>query len=176
MAEFWRALRTLKALQAEQALGTDAALAGASDPARAAATARRSHAAERTRARRPGPTRIPPERAARVRRPARARRPLAAERTRDRPRLAPCSPEPAADLDGISARAQRATNVGSARFPPIMRRPWRCHRAGNRTRSGAGKPPCSAIRNCDACDAKAVIREQWLTPARARRSRYLQSR
>jgi hypothetical protein len=27
MAEFWRALRTLKALQAEQALGTDAALA-----------------------------------------------------------------------------------------------------------------------------------------------------
>ena len=40
MAEFWRALRTLKALQAEQALETDAAPGGAPAPARGAAGAR----------------------------------------------------------------------------------------------------------------------------------------
>ena len=65
MAEFWRALRTLKALQAEQALGGRCRPGGAPDPARAAATARRSRATERTRAR-AGPTRIRPERAVRA--------------------------------------------------------------------------------------------------------------
>ncbi len=50
MAEFWRALRTLKALQAEQALETDAALAApALRPAAQPPLASRS-AAERTRA------------------------------------------------------------------------------------------------------------------------------
>ena len=84
MAEFWRALRTLKALQAEQARDRQRTWPPpAAHPlaARGAAAARRSRATERTRAR-PGPTAIPPERAARVRRPARARRPVAAERTR----------------------------------------------------------------------------------------------
>ena len=51
MAEFWRALRTLKALQAEQALeDSTAAAGGAPAPARGAAAARRSCATERTRA------------------------------------------------------------------------------------------------------------------------------
>ena len=89
IAEFWRALRTLKALQAEQALETDAALVA--PPLRPSARPRLAHraAAERTRARRPARTGILAGRATRARRPARARRPLAAERTRERRRPTP---------------------------------------------------------------------------------------
>ena len=93
MAEFWRALRTLKALQAEQASGRAIARGrcrpgGALAPAHGAAGARPSSATERTRAR-PGPTAISPERAAHARRAARARRAVAAERTQSaaHPRL-----------------------------------------------------------------------------------------
>ena len=91
IAEFWRALRTLKALQAEQALETACRPCRTRAPAaaRAAATARPSPAAERTRARAlPRPEYLA-GRATRARRPARARRPLAAERTRERRRPTP---------------------------------------------------------------------------------------
>ena len=60
--------------------------------------------------------------------PARARGPVAAERTRERDRSAPCSPEPAAELNGTSDRAQRAADIRPAHFSPIMmRRRWSCH-------------------------------------------------
>ena len=70
MAEFWRALRTLKALQAEQALADRVARhcrpAGARAPARGAATARPPRATERTRAHCGTSVGIPSARAARV--------------------------------------------------------------------------------------------------------------
>ena len=84
MAEFWRALKTLKALQAEQAADTGLDL-GAPDPA---GTARPSSATERTRAPRRARPGLPAGRAARVRGAATARATSAAERTRDQPRAA----------------------------------------------------------------------------------------
>ena len=50
MAEFWRALKTLKSLQAEQAHEADAAVTVPRSAARCATAARRSRATERTRA------------------------------------------------------------------------------------------------------------------------------
>ena len=109
MAEFWRALKTLKALQAEQpaladmsAEGYPADRAGRSSatgpngapsdtgPPRGAPEHQRTEAASatgRTRARRPAPPGICRRRAIHIRpHAARARRSLAAERTRERPR------------------------------------------------------------------------------------------
>ena len=80
MAEFWRALKTLKALQAEQAAETRSRPGSAPRDARGTATARPSCATGRTRARRRAPHGIRSRRAARARpHPARAGRPVAAE-------------------------------------------------------------------------------------------------
>ena len=128
MAEFWRALRTLKALQAEQARSrpTPPWRRTRSGPRRGRRSPDVSYRTNPSAP--PAPAGIPAGRAARVRRPARARGPVAAERTRERDRSAPCSPEPAAELDGTSDRAQRAANIRSAHFSPIMmRRRRRCH-------------------------------------------------
>ena len=134
MAEFWRALRTLKALQAEQAVmelqeAVPATALGARPP-----LARRQLPNEPERAAEPRLEYVPGEPPA-PSAPARARGPVAAERTRERDRAAPCSPEPAAALDGTSDRAQRAANVRSAHFSPIMmRRRRRCHGPGSTQR------------------------------------------
>ena len=86
MAEFWRALRTLKALQGRAGAAGPACgrrrprLGGARPQARRAGNGRSSCKTERTRARRRAPTEIRAERATRARpHPARAGRPLAAE-------------------------------------------------------------------------------------------------
>ena len=91
LAEFWRALRTLKALQAEQALqGEEAVRPIAAVAAQPVGIAARPPLAlrpqtKRTRAPRRRSAGVPPERAAGARHPARAHRPVAAERTRGRP-------------------------------------------------------------------------------------------
>ena len=99
MAEFWRALRTLKALQAEQALATARRPRRDDVPvaARGAASARPPSATERTRRRRPAPSGIrpasaPPAPGALHNRPRRrsheAAASMAAKRTRDWPHSA----------------------------------------------------------------------------------------
>ena len=129
MAEFWRALRTLKALQAEQAARDRCRPAGAPAPARGAAAARRSSATERTRAPRRAPTSNtclsePPASGA-LHEPA---GPVAAERTRERADRRRAHLNQLPSSTGTSDRAQRAANVRSAHFSPIMmRRRWRCH-------------------------------------------------
>ncbi len=110
MAEFWRALRTLKALQAEQAIEEPMLrCAGAPAPADGAAAARPTSATERTRARRRTPAGLRAGRAARARRtlhePAAPWLPNEPESATDRRRAhlnqLPSSMEPAT---GLSAR------------------------------------------------------------------------
>ena len=110
MAEFWRALRTLKALQAEQAATELRRQCRPAPPLRPARGHGSPIARNRTNPSAAPPPPIPAERAARVRRAARACRPLAAERTRERRRSAhahltqlPISTEPEAALSSRPA-------------------------------------------------------------------------
>jgi hypothetical protein len=103
MAEFWRALRTLKALQAEQSLGTGPALA--TRPTRRLATPPLVHRPqpdepERGAARRPEylPTEPPPPGA--LHEPAAAWIPNEPETGSDRHALSRTSPKPHSNSSG----------------------------------------------------------------------------
>ena len=147
MAEFWRALKTLKALQAEQALAephVDArAVRAPAAPTRSAPRGRRSPQTERTRAPAGGrtcaPTRVRPARPTRTRpHAARARGVLDAERTRASAR-APAGAGAAGRARGSSGRScdvvPRVTHtIGSGR----RRRGDRCART-----STACSPSCA---------------------------------
>ena len=111
MAEFWRALRTLKALQAEQALQTQQAIeTGAAVAAHLPKAAAPSPLAARLQPNEPTalarPQYLPsaPPASGALHRPAAPWRPAEPEQLQS----VPCSPEPAAELDGTSDRAQRA--------------------------------------------------------------------